>query len=289
MTGRVRREGSWARKAVGARHGGLGPELTRRSEFLRATGVRLPVVEYDEAAGEIIYPWISGTSGAEHLRARLARSSGRNWEAEIGAACAGLLRPLVRLHAADPHGLDLPALDPWRRVRPRIEILAPSAVEPEGNTVQAEILRSFEVLEDAIGSEIESFGALNRVPVHGDYHVGQILFEPGCGEAWLLDLDDLALGPLESDLGNFAAHLATSDHVVSTPPLAAFAILAGLVIQCYAELAGRTPELHGVEAFGAVALLRRGLKLWKRAPADDRIGPILTAARAVARQARGPG
>ena len=44
--------------------------------------------------------------------------------------------------------------------------------------------------------------AAQRVIVHGDYHVGQILIESVTGDVWLLDLDDLALDQPESDLGN---------------------------------------------------------------------------------------
>jgi aminoglycoside phosphotransferase (APT) family kinase protein len=91
--------------------------------------------------------------------------------------------------------------------------------------------------------------------VHGDLHPGQFIRDRR-GQVWLIDLDDLALGPPEVDFGNLAACLATR----RPGPLHEMArhAIAGVV----AETPSANPAL--VAHFCEIALLRRALKLRER-------------------------
>ncbi|NNG02999.1 MAG: phosphotransferase [Inquilinus sp.] len=285
MTGRVRRFEGRARKPLDAVHAGRGHVFAGRSVRLRSAGVRTPLLTYDERRDEISYPWIPGRSGAEWLRGRLAESSGLDRMGAVGSACAELLYPLIRLHTTSPQGLALAPFDPWHRIRPRIDALARASAEAVAGPVPDAAVRAFEALEEALGVAVGQSAMNGWGPIHGDFHIGQVLFESGAGQAWLLDADDLALGPPESDLGNFVAHLATSDHVGAAPPLAAFKTLAGLAVRHYGELSGREVAAGEVDTYGAVALLRRALKLHERGAAPDRVNAISAAALSSARRA----
>jgi hypothetical protein len=143
---------------------------------------------------------------------------------------ARLLQVLVPLHRMPHRGLA--RFDPFLRIRPRLP----------GAPLQVRALADRLMAQDA---------ALNwptSAVIHGDFHPGQVLCD-AAGQAWLVDLDDLALAPPEADLGNLAAWRATQ----SPPgpwPLAQDAV----------PLAD--PELTG--HFHAIALLRRALKLAER-------------------------
>lgn len=160
---------------------------------------------------------------------QFARIDGYSGRALLGRNPAPLFRALAQLHAARVP--DLPVYDPLLRIRFRL-----------GLTTRHE------------------FHALTQGPVpggnktvHGDLHVGQFL-QARCGQVWIVDLDDLALGPAEADLANFTAHLATTVPVLS--------------IQQRANQICTIWEAQGHRTKGAVfnrylklALLRRHLKL----------------------------
>ena len=108
---------------------------------------------------------------------------------ETGPALAGdlaaLLRPLAQLHACPVPGVG--PYDPFLRIRPRLA------------DVTAHPMRH--VLGEAVPG--------GTATLHGDVHLGQFIRDAS-GRVWIIDLDDLALGPPEADLANFAAYLATS-------------------------------------------------------------------------------
>jgi len=60
-----------------------------------------------------------------------------------------------------------------------------------------------------IGAVLEESVPTGTATLHGDLHVGQFV-QDRMEKVWVVDLDDLALGPPEADLANFTAHLATS-------------------------------------------------------------------------------
>lgn len=110
---------------------------------------------------------------------------GRTGRELTGNDLAPLLTVLARLHRARmPH---LPSFDPLRRVRSRLGLGTKLPVR------------------DILAAPVPKGDAT----LHGDLHVGQFI-RGGDGAVWIVDLDDLALGPAEADLANFTAHLATS-------------------------------------------------------------------------------
>jgi len=105
---------------------------------------------------------------------------------------AGELAKLLRwLHRLEPPSwLELLALDPFRRVEPRIELAA-----------VADDDRRF--LLGRLAELRESYAALSFAlpvgPVHGDANIGNVI-RGSDGRAVLIDLDGFAVGPREWDL-----------------------------------------------------------------------------------------
>lgn len=164
------------------------------------------------------------------------RIAGQTGRALIGLPMAPLLRALSGLHAARVP--DLPTYDPLLRIRTRLEL------------TNKPLLR--EIADGPVPT--------GRAVLHGDLHVGQFVVEPS-GAVWLVDLDDMAIGPPEADLANFAAHLAT------TMPAPGIAACAGEVCRAWAKLGGALdPEVF--RRYLHLSLLRRHLKLREAARPD---------------------
>jgi Phosphotransferase enzyme family len=273
---RVRHEGAWMRKtlsdAVSARS---GFRIARRSRLLAARGVRTPLACYDAPAREIVSPWIAGTSGRDVLRrqGRDAASDGSGTESFLEAC----LLPLVRLDEVDPAGLDLAPLDPWRRIDPRLVELHAEEPREEAGAIYRTALRARRRIARRFIEIAERAELSEQVVAHGDYHVGQLLFASPSDEPWLLDLDDLALAPRESDLGNFAAHLATVERAAKSS-FDAFCALASLVCRLYEGLVGHEVDRDMVGVYGAIALVRRSLKLRERGARTGVVIDLLSAA-----------
>lgn len=157
------------------------------------------------------------------------RIEGRTGRDLIGHPMAPLLREVAGLHGATVP--DLPVYDPLLRIRNRLKL----ASEP--------------LLRDIARGPVPAGGAV----LHGDLHVGQFMLEPS-GTVWLVDLDDMAFGPPEADLANFAAHLATT---MLGPGIA---VWARQVCEAWTTL-GRAVDPAVFTRFLHLALLRRHLKL----------------------------
>jgi hypothetical protein len=147
---------------------------------------------------------------------------------------ADMLEVLNRLNRMPPDGLI--RFDPFLRIRPRL-CAAPPHIKGLAATLEA---------QDAAlrwsGSAV----------IHGDFHPGQTIRDRS-GKTWLLDLDDLALGPPEADLGNLAAWLATSAAGrLDDQARAAMTMVLALSPQARPDLAAH---------FFRIALVRRCLKL----------------------------
>ncbi|MCI5112597.1 MAG: aminoglycoside phosphotransferase family protein [Marivita sp.] len=145
----------------------------------------------------------------------------------------GTMAPLLDAVATQQDAVvpELPTYDPFLHIRPRLGL------------TEDPLLRGV-----AEGSA-PTGGAL----LHGDLHVGQFI-HAATGVVWIVDLDDLAIGPPEADLANFAAHLAT------TEPSLGIAGWAKQICGLWTSL-GRTLEPSVFERFHHLALLRRHLKL----------------------------
>ena len=274
---RIRRDGTWARKSLGARTSEEGRRFARYSEMLAAAGMRTPVAVYNESTNELVFPWLVGTSARELLRRYIAEGAGPGWDRVPTKFFAALLKPLGQLHNVDPKGVNVTPLDPWRRIHPRLRKRA-RAANASFLTDAREVYRELrDVMNSFTGHQI----ILKQVPVHGDYHVGQLLFETPSIEPWLLDVDDVALGPPESDLGNFIAHLVTDDLRMGDL-LDGFARLEPLLRHVYEELTGSKSDSTLINTYGAIALLRRSLKLHEKGTSPKHIESILSTAHTLA-------
>lgn len=157
------------------------------------------------------------------------RIEGDTGHALIGGDILPLLAVVAGLHGAAV--TKLPVYDPLLRIRPRLAL------------TDDPLLRS-------IADGVVPTG---KTVLHGDLHVGQFI-RAVTGQVWIVDLDDLALGPPEADFANFVAHLATTD------PSLSIADWARIVLEHWRALGGTmdpsvfTRCLH-------LALLRRHLKL----------------------------
>jgi hypothetical protein len=145
-----------------------------------------------------------------------------------------LIDTVLRLGRMSTEGLA--RFDPFLRIRPRLSA-ATSAIRD----LHAEL-----VAKDA------ALGWTATTVIHGDFHPGQCL-QDRSGKIWLIDLDDLALGPPEADLGNLAAWIATSTT----------GDLASQTHSAVAQVQALTPQADPllIAHFCRIARLRRALKL----------------------------
>ena len=171
----------------------------------------------------------SAKPGAEETALVFEKIDGRTGHDLIGCSMTPLLRAVAELHAANLPGL--PSFDPLLRIRPRLGLTN----EP--------------LLRDIAQGPVPK----GRVVLHGDLHVGQFILVPS-GAVWLVDLDDLAIGPPEADLANYAAHLATTE---ATQGISGW---ASWVCRAWSKIGG-TPDPTVFTRFLHLALLRRHLKL----------------------------
>jgi aminoglycoside phosphotransferase (APT) family kinase protein len=180
--------------------------------------------------------------------------------AEAMVATPGWLSPLVAMHRM-PIGADFdaPALAAMAKVETRLkrDVLARAGVL---DAEYGELERLAATIAQAIATE-QCRGDQSPVLVHGDFHAGQILLPADGGHPWVIDLDDLAIGPLEFDLANVAAHFVTSSGLYTGAVGPGFALLADAVGRAYVAAGGATPDPAGIRVYGAASLLRRCLKL----------------------------
>jgi aminoglycoside phosphotransferase (APT) family kinase protein len=136
--------------------------------------------------------------------------------------------------------------DPLRRIRPRLDLLTDVTLQ----TTLGRLARA-----------VPTGGAL----IHGDFHLGQVICDAE-GGGWLVDLDDLEIGPVEADLGNLIANLATQPTL--TGPFAARLQHWRHSILEAARHLGQNSDPGRVDHFTALALIRRHLKLREQARRD---------------------
>lgn len=119
------------------------------------------------------------------------------WEAlsddgDAYASVTEVAELLVRLHSlVPPVGLDLPAFDPFSRIRQRLET----------NTWLGDGDREFLIdrLDDAEDRYSRLSFTLSEGVIHGDANVGNVLRDQD-GKPVVIDLDGFAIGPREWDL-----------------------------------------------------------------------------------------
>lgn len=214
-------------------------EAARRANDLAALGVATPTARLS-GGRDVSFRRIDGVSGL-----RLAQRPPEEW-----------LRPLTGLHRARLAGAA--AYDPILRIRPRVHLISHSGV----------------------GAALERLGGgapLGGALLHGDFHLGQLVRSVD-GAVWIIDLDDLATGPPDADIGNLIANLATQPELGGTfeDRLTRW---RATIISCW-RVVGGEPELPALDRFIALALIRRHLKLREagREDFETEIARVVTSA-----------
>lgn len=195
----------------------------RRTTWLRAGGIRTPEARPGRGPKDLLFDYIAGASRFELIAV---------------VPISALLAPLAALH--DVPAKAVPSFDPLLRIRPRR-----TADDPGWLTAAL----------DQLGSE--EIGGTTLL--HGDFHVGQLIRDEA-GDMWLVDLDDLAIGPPEADLGNFIAHLSSSAETARSNFADSLAFWQREVLGGWAAL-GRGCDPKWIDRYLRLALIRRHLKL----------------------------
>ncbi len=255
---RVSHVDGFARKALGDLPLVVGYRIEKLSHEAARAGVPTPSLTFRPTTRELIAPWIDGYNGRELLQRYMKGNPG--FANVPKTYWVSLLEPLTQLHHSKLNNAVLTRLDPYRRIRPR---LANKKSDVGINCVSRE-MRLYQTLTD-IGIHLLLVHDMDSwIPVHGDFHVGQVMFGTNNNTPILLDLDDLALGLPESDIGNCIAHLVTSFDDVTNRVIEKFIDLKHSLLECYVELTSNQLAPALVDFYGAVALLRRMLKLSER-------------------------
>jgi len=274
VSSRVTRNGNFAHKQFDRRTLDELPLVIQRSRLLSESGLRTPVAISNQDGNETVSPWIEGQTGSVYL-IRLRSAGGLSRWSDLSEADQGrLLAPLVQLHNTSVINLELHPLDIWRRITPRLA--SDSGISVDGRS--AEIDDMYRHLRDQQVA-IEPLHHEHGVPVHGDYHVNQIIVARQDGEPWILDLDDMALGFPEIDLGNFIANLATNSDLLIDSVMEDYQTLKGMLCPIYVSLGGRVPDTRLIDFYAAVSLLRRFLKFFETGRCDPDPDEILRACR----------
>lgn len=201
----------------------VAKEALRRTEWLRAKGIRTPDARPGATPDALTFDHITGSARFDLIAT---------------TPMPALLAPLAALH--DLPAISVPRFDPLLRIRPRLRANDPgwltAALSQHG-------------MDELGGTAL----------LHGDFHVGQLIGDDA-GVVWLIDLDDLACGPLEADLGNFIAHLATSPEADRGHFAESLVFWRREVLDGWAAL-GRGYDRVRVDRFLRLALIRRHLKL----------------------------
>lgn len=196
-----------------------------RAEALQAAGIATPIpIREDDRT--LRFPRITGTTGPDLIQ-----------------GLPDLLSPLLGLNRLRLPTLGLPQHDPLLRIRPRLA-LAPATV---ARLAQQQVTR---------------LPATMDTICHGDFHPGQVIRD-AAGRSWLLDLDDLALGPVEADLGNLIAWLASQSLRDPRPLADRLNDARASLVAAWTGLGGRTD--HAIlDPYMTLAIIRRALKRAER-------------------------
>lgn len=245
MRPRLRREGDRLIKVLATP--ARAAWLLNRTEALRRAGLHTPAARPGSDPDEVSFEFLEGMT-AQAALGSLEKDT--DLESVLNP-CLGLLASLHRID-----GIDAQVFQPLGKVAPRLERLQqrPAGLSSEQVGVALDL---YARLERSLAC-----GARFTGLIHGDFHPGQVLIGPGSAErAWLLDLEDLAQGEIEADLGNLIAHLLTSGALDQPPTVAALEQVETLVCAMYLRHQGRRPDLPLLRLHESAALLRRSLKL----------------------------
>jgi aminoglycoside phosphotransferase (APT) family kinase protein len=249
MNNLVFKHGDWAVKINPGRPPGWPENLVNRSRILRNHGIRTPRAYPGPTDKSVQFAWLDAQTGAEYLDSLFGRFDPSH--PSVHSLLTRLVRQVRQLHRIPTGSIRCGQLDPTRRIMPRLSIHSDTG---QYHKLVSDCTQVIGDLDDA----------RHHVVVHGDLHIGQFLVEPN-GQIWFIDFDDLAAGPIESDLANFCAHLSSRDITGDEYPLCAWIHWSEMITAIYQRETGYMPDPSCMQAFGALAMLRRGLKLQEQA------------------------
>lgn len=144
----------------------------------------------------------------------------------------------------------LPAYDPFLRIDARLGAVRHAP--------------AYSALKDMI-EHLRSVPLPTQGTLHGDFHPGQVLRDDA-GALWVIDLDDMARGPVEADLGNLAAWRLTQAGM-PPPDLSSLARETQALCTAWTRMDGGGDPALALH-FARIALIRRALKLAERGRRD---------------------
>ncbi len=241
------------------------------STRLHHAGVPTPPATLDQRANEVSFPWIDGRPlrqmfADKDCAIHVSQLVGKRWICELA------LRALIKLHHATARRDALGEFHPWQKTDERILRGIKS-----GDPAFIKAANRVAEWKRELDEQVSDHSGPPLSIVHGDLHVGQMICEQTTRSVWLLDLDDIAIGPSEADLGNFVAHFVTDQTLFGGQPAEGFWPLAAMLIEIYDELSDTPIEPEKVSTFGAVALLRRALKLAENGMPESSVSGIFDA------------
>lgn len=213
-------------------------EVIRRSRIARRSGVVTPKIKSITSNHTVAFERINGDCGIGLLQKTTLRE---------------LIAPLIELHKIDQN--KLPRFDPFFRIDPRVAALS----IPRGLVLEIQKRKQVEIPVTGI--------------VHGDFHLGQLIRESS-GKCWIIDLDDMATGSPEVDLGNLAANLATHPATMGDSVSASLRYWENQISLAWIEL-GQVYQENWLRYFMHIALIRRTLKRFE-AGDDSLIGDCMS-------------
>jgi Phosphotransferase enzyme family len=264
MTTLVQRNGAFALKMFAGGNAPMADLVLALASRLRLAGVTVPETSKDTLTGALRQPWIDGLTLCESLVAAGPMTTAIEF-AQHKQHFKGVMNVVGKLHGASACSDGLQSFKPFRLVDRRLNALPPGRLSLGNRRLAGEIRAQ-------LGACLATFPMTG--PVHGDLHARQVIQDKTTGVWWLIDLDDVALGSPEVDIGNFCAHIASTPAINGTSVNHAFEIMTALCLDTYdGSLAQRSINL-----FGSAALVRRALKCAEQLGSQARVEMILLAA-----------
>jgi aminoglycoside phosphotransferase (APT) family kinase protein len=265
MTTMVERNGAFALKMFTDGHAPVAELVLAVTAKLRLAGVPVPETSKDATTGALRQPWIEGPTLRESLIAAGPMRTVKDFTRQR-QNIHGVMRALVKLHGAETSASGLRRFDPFRLIDPRLETDLLGTLSSENRKLAGD-------MRVRLGERLTGFTTSGLI--HGDLHAGQVIQDRATGTWWLIDLDDVSIGPPEADIGNFCAHMASTPAINGIDMIGAIKAMTKLCIIAY----DGTLEPGAVKAFGAAALVRRALKCAERHGSDKRIFQMLMTAK----------
>ena len=230
--------------------------LLENTRQLIKQGLATPSIRQINNKHVIEMPWIEGESTVNLLQSIFEDLQALYFSTHHPSILEKLIAVVVFLHQCNPSNLRVEDFDCWRRINPRLKSLTHKSSHAQYYKNVLGLVRLIQGIE----RDMPSLCA-ETVPVHGDLHIGQWIYQKHSDRVFLIDLEDIALGDRESDIANFAAHFATSCKIDRSNIFDQYVDLCRYAADIYHHKTSIQLDEKKLDFYGACALLRRALKL----------------------------